>query len=85
MPEIGQMIKSRREAMGLSLKKLAIACGSSDSEIMKIENGTRKNPNWATLCKSRALNFHPFEILLAAGYISENDMHPNCQIHGLET
>lgn len=42
MPEIGQMIKSRREAMGLSLKKLAIACGSSDSEIMKIENGTRK-------------------------------------------
>jgi transcriptional regulator with XRE-family HTH domain len=49
MPEIGQMIKSRREAMGLSLKKLAIACGSSDSEIMKIENGTRKNPNWATV------------------------------------
>lgn len=85
MPEIGQMIKSRREAMGLSLKKLAIACGSSDSEIMKIENGTRKNPNWATLCEiARALNFHPFEILLAAGYISENDMHPNCQIHGLE-
>ena len=40
MPEIGQMIKSRREAMGF--QKLAIACGSSDSEIMKIENGTRK-------------------------------------------
>ena len=49
MLEIGQMIKCRREAMGLSLKKLAIACGSSDSEIMKIENGTRKKPNWATL------------------------------------
>lgn len=85
MPDLGQLIKHQREVEGLSLKKLGVACGVSDSEIMKIENGTRRNPNWATLCEiARVLKFHPFKILLAAGYITENDMHPNSQIHGLE-
>jgi len=85
MPEIGRLIKEKREASGLSLKKLGAACGVSDSEILKIENGTRKNPNWYTLCEiARSLNFHPFEILLKAGYITESDIHPNSQIHGLE-
>lgn len=85
MPDIGQLIKDKREATGLSQKKLGIACGVSDSEIMKIENGTRIKPQWSTLCGiAHALNFHPFEILLAAGYITENDIHPNSQIHGLE-
>ena len=45
MPEVGQLIKSRREAAGLSQKKLGNACGLSDSEIMKIEKGIRKKPN----------------------------------------
>lgn len=85
MPDLGQLIKHQREAAGLSLKKLGAACGVSDSEIMKIENGTRRNPKWATLCEiARILKFHPFEILLAAGYITENDIHPNLQVHGLE-
>lgn len=85
MPDLGQWIKHKREAAGLSLKKLGTACGVSDSEIMKIENGTRKNPNWSTLCEiARILKFHPFEILLVAGYITENDIHPSLKIHGLE-
>jgi transcriptional regulator with XRE-family HTH domain len=85
MPNIGQLIKNKRKAAGMSLEKLGTACGVSDSEIMKIENGTRKSPNWSTLCKiSHTLKFHPFEILLAAGYITKNDIHPNSQIHGLE-
>ena len=84
MPEVGQLIKSRREAAGLSQKKLGNACGLSDSEIMKIENGVRKKPNWENLCKiAQALEFHPFELLLAAGYISEN-IHPSTQFRGLE-
>lgn len=85
MSDLDQLIKQKREASGLSQKKLGTACGVSDTEIFKIENGTRKNPNWTTLCKiAQTLNFHPFEILLKAGYITENDIHPNSQIHGLE-
>jgi len=85
MPDISKLIKDKREAAGMSLKKLGSCCGVSDSEIMKIENGTRKNPSWSTLCGiAHALNFHPFEVLLAAGYISEKDIHPNSHIHGLE-
>jgi transcriptional regulator with XRE-family HTH domain len=85
MPDLDQLIKQKREESGLSQKKLGNACGVSDSEIFKIENGTRKNPNWSTLCKiAQTLNFHPFEILLTAGYITENNIHPNSQIHGLE-
>lgn len=85
MPNLGQLIKNTREAVGLSQKKLGNACGLSDSEIMKIENGVRKKPNWENLCKiAQALEFHPFELLLAAGYISENDIHPSTQLRGLE-
>lgn len=85
MPNLGQFIKSKRESSGLSLKKLSSATGISDTEILKIENGTRKKPNWEHLCKiAKALNFHPFEVLLSAGYISENDIHPPLLISGLE-
>lgn len=82
---VGQLIRNKREAVRLSQKKLGIACGLSDSEIMKIENGVRKKPNWNNLCRiAQALNFHPFELMLAAGYISENDIHPSSPLNGLE-
>jgi transcriptional regulator with XRE-family HTH domain len=85
MPNVGQLIRNKREAAGLSQKKLGIACGLSDSEIMKIENGVRKKPNWNNLCRiAQALNFHPFELMLAAGYISEEDIHPGSPLNGLE-
>ena len=85
MPNVGQLIKNKREAAGLSQKKLGTACGLSDSEIMKIENGVRKTPNWKNLCRiAQVLNFHPFELLYAAGYISENDIHPSLPLNGLE-
>ena len=86
MPELGQFLKEKREFSGLSLKKLSSVTGISDSELLKIENGTRKKPGWEHLCKiAKALNFHPFEILLNSGYISENDIHPPLLISGLET
>lgn len=85
MTKVGQLIKNKREQMGFSMKKLANTCGSSDSEILKIENGDRKTPNWKILCEiARALQLRPLEILLAAGYISQEDIHPSFQIHGLE-
>lgn len=85
MLELGEFIKEKRQSAGLSFKKLSIASDVSDSEIKRIENGTRKNPSWNTLCKiARALDFHPFEILLNAGYISPEDIHPVSQLKGLD-
>lgn len=52
MPNLGEMIKNKREAAGLSQKRLGTACGLSDSEIMKIENGQRKTPSWKICAKS---------------------------------
>lgn len=77
MLELGQFIKQKREASGLSQKALGEAAGLSDSAIQRIEAGSRKTPNWETLCKiAKALDFHPFEILQNAGYITEDDLRP---------
>ena len=85
MSDFGQHIKSKREATGLSLKKLGNICGISDTELLRIENGKRKKPSWEHLCRiARALNIHPFEFLLIAGYISQEDIHPETNLRGLE-
>ena len=82
---VGTLIKERKEALGMSLKKLSEACEISDSEILKIESGQRKTPNWSALCKiAHALFFHPFEVLLAAGYITESDINPVYRLKGLD-
>ena len=82
---VGALIKQRREALNISQKKLGEACGVSDSEIQKIESGQRKSPNWITLCKiAKALSFHPFDLMLAAGYIDESDINPSQIIQGLD-
>ena len=81
---IGEYIKGRRESLNMSLKKLGDACGVSDSEILKIESGQRKTPNWTMLCKiARTLGFHPFELMLKAGYISETDINPSLTLKNL--
>ena len=85
MPTLGEMIKKRRDEKGLSQKKLGAICGVSDSEIHKIESGGRKSPSWNTLCLiAKALDTHPFEYLLVAGYISEDDIHPANLINGID-
>ena len=85
MPNLGRLIKDRRELLGYSQKKLGHLCRLSDSEIMRIENGTREKPNWENLCRiAQALNFSPLEVLWSAGYISQNDIHPITQLKGLE-
>lgn len=76
MAAIGEIIKAKRQAHNLSLKKLGKACHISDTEISKIETGERKTPNWINLCKiASALDSNPLEFLITAGYISENDIH----------
>lgn len=85
MSVVGKIIKGKRKSLGISLKKLSAACQVSDSEIHRIEKGTRQTPSWEILCKiSKALNLHPFELLLEAGYISTEDIHPITSLHGLE-
>lgn len=85
MKKIGIYIKHKRESAGYSLKKLASLCGISDSELYKIENGSRQIPNWKNLCEiARALDIHPFEFLFEAGYISETDITPAHRIKRLD-
>lgn len=77
MLELGQFIKEKREASGMSQKTLGEAAGISDSAIQRIEAGTRKSPGWDTLCKiAKALEIHPFVILQSAGYITTEDLQP---------
>lgn len=86
MSELGQFIKEKREIRGMAQKALGKACGMSDSAIQRIESGERKTVKWDTLCKiACALEFHPFEFLLVAGYIKPEDLNPNIKIHGLES
>lgn len=85
MTDIGSFIKHQREKAGYSLKKLASLSGISDSELFKIENGTRQSPNWKNLCEiAKVLEIHPFKFLLKAGYIGENDVNPILKIKGLD-
>ncbi len=86
MFDLGQFVKTKRKELGLSQDKLAKASGVSDSTIKRIEDGSRKTPNWENLCKiARALQTHPFEILLKAGYIEPSDIQPDMKLHGLES
>ena len=85
MSRLGYLIRGKREALELSQKRSGNICALSDSEIMRIENGTREKPSWENLCRiAQALDFSPLEILLSAGYITENDIHPAARIKGLE-
>ena len=78
MLELGQFIKEKREAAGMSQKALGEAAGLSDSAIQRIEAGTRKAPGWDTLCKiAKALDIH-------AGYITVDDLQPySAPVRGL--
>lgn len=75
MSNIGSYIKQKRDSMGYSLKKLASLSGISDSELLKIEKGERKNPNGKYLSDiAKALEISPFELFLEAGYIEQSDI-----------
>lgn len=83
MSEIGIVVKEARKKMGLSQKKLAKICNLSDSDVCNIENGKRQ-AGWEILCRlAKGLSLHPLELLLAGGYITEEDVHPSIRLHGL--
>lgn len=85
MTEFGLLIKTKREERGLSLRKLSASCGISDSELMKIESGERKTPNYKTICcLASELGMHPVELLCAAGIMDESYVKPYRLIRNLE-
>lgn len=84
MTNIGNYIKQLREDKGYSLKKLGEICNISDTEILKIESGIRKNLNWSSLCKiANALSVNPILLLKETGNISEKDIEDICDIKHL--
>lgn len=85
MSSIGEFVKEKRIAAGLSQGKLGNFCGVSSTEIQRIESGKRISPNWVILCEiAKTLDFSPLEILLKAGYISEDDINPSVKLKHLE-
>lgn len=77
MDSFGYIIKENREQYGYSRKKLAELSNISDSELMKIENGERKNPSLNNICKiAKALDISPIEFLIKTGYITPKDLNP---------
>lgn len=82
---IGDFIKNKRTEAGCTQAGLAKACGLKyDSAICKIENGTQK-VSWEELGKiSKALgNFHVFEALKVAGFITDDDINPQLKLYHL--
>lgn len=85
METLGSLIKARRNERGLSQQALANLCGTSDSEIAKIERGERKSPNCQILCKmAKALGYHPLELLKASGCLTDADIQSSLAVQGLE-
>jgi len=85
MRTLGSLIKARRNERGLSQQALADLCGTSDSEIAKIERGERKSPNCQILCRmAKALGYHPLELLKASGFLTNADIQDSLAIRGLE-
>ena len=84
MSDLAEIILNKRLEAGLSQSELGNACGMSDSSINRLENGLTKNPDWQNLCRiAKVLQIHPFQIMLAAGYITPEDMNPDSKLYGL--
>nr|WP_225312597.1 helix-turn-helix transcriptional regulator [Aneurinibacillus sp. XH2] len=70
----GEFLKQLRKNRGLTLKQLAELSGVSDSQISRIELGTRGIPKPATLKKlAAALDVPPDSLLEKAGVIDKTD------------
>lgn len=77
MFDYGKFICEKRKEAGLTYNGLSERTGISDSSIQRMENGQIKTPKWENLCTiAQALEIHPFEIMKAAGYITEEDINP---------
>ena len=84
MTETAKLIRCERMKACLSQKKLAELCGISDSAVNRLEKGKIGKTDWQYLCRiAKALKLHPFQFMLAEGYITEKDIHPDEKLYGL--
>lgn len=67
LPKLGQAIRTRRKALGLSQEALADAASIDRSHMGKIERGERNVTLLNVLRIARAMNCRPSEILTDAG------------------
>lgn len=80
--EIGQYLKQMRAHCGLSLKKVQIKTGISDSKLSRIEScAPRSEPSPAVLqTLSKLYNFNLIECYLATGYLNEESLSSYKQV-----
>ena len=77
MSKVGDFIKERRMAKGLSKRQLAEKAGISHSEVHRIENGERQKPSAPMLIAlANALGIPQDDILVRAGYKNGDDSTP---------
>ena len=66
---LGQILKERRKARNLSARALAEKAGISQTEVFRIESGSRKRPSMPVLLAlGAALGYSGEEIMRLAGY-----------------
>lgn len=77
MSKVGEFIRERRLAKGLSKRQLAEKAGISHSEVHRIENGERQNPSVPMLVAlADALGISQDDILVMAGYKKDDNNIP---------
>ena len=77
MSKVGETIRERRLAKGMSKRQLAELAGISHSEVHRIENGERQNPSVPMLIAlANALGIPQDDILVLAGYKSNGESTP---------
>ena len=77
MSNVGDFIKERRLAKGMSKRALAEKAGISHSEVHRIENGERQNPSVPMLIAlADALGIPQDDSLMLAGYKTDGESTP---------
>lgn len=77
MSNLGEVIKERRIAKGMSKRALAEKAGINHSEVHRIENGERQNPSVPMLIAiANALGIPQDYILMLAGYKTNDESTP---------
>jgi len=78
--KLGQLIKEKRVAKGLTLDELGEAIGYSNPYLSQIENGKRKKiPSKELLMKvAEELNIESMQILNLAGYVPDQFINDLC-------
>lgn len=74
-PTLGEVVRSAREAAGISLRELSRRCGVSAGQLSRIESGAVGQPEMETIeALARAFGVPADPLLVLAGYRGEHDL-----------